>query len=159
MRARLFAAALASSAGIAIVTPSGAQAAVRISIAASPGIVHYLRPAPSADTISGRLSSGKRGVRVFLQAKAWPFTGPFKTVARVRTGRRGAYHFTVRPQLATRYRVLVGRARSAARTVYVTNGYENFTCTISGKGQTYACSTATAPRAGKYTLREGFDRL
>ncbi len=130
-----------------------------ISIKVKPNAVNYRGPAPTATKIKGRLSSGKRHVKVTLEATGWPFTAPFHPVAHQRTGKHGAYSFKQRPSLATEYRVSAAGAQSGTQTVYVTHGFAHLSCKITGQGKSYPCGSNVRIPPGTYRYRFSFDYL
>lgn len=61
--------------------------------------------------LSGRLSSGGKGVRVLLQADRFPFDHS-RTIAKTSTNATGRFGFQVRPKLGTNYRAVLMRDRN-----------------------------------------------
>ena len=73
-----------------------------------------------ATTVSGTLKGNNNaGQRVEVQELAHPFTGQFTTVDSTTTDAQGNYRFVRKPDLLTRYRVVVGSEISAEATVQV----------------------------------------
>lgn len=73
-------------------------------------------------TISGNTADALSGETVDLQESVFPFSSDFKTVAHTTTGSGGAYSFTTKPSLATRYQVVLASdptSLSPVVTVYV----------------------------------------
>src|SRR3954452_7856588 len=72
---------------------------------------------------SGRVTGTVAGVAVGtpgrLQAQVFPFTHAFAQVSQTTARAGGAYAFTVRPHLATRYRVKSAGTTSRTMTFYV----------------------------------------
>ena len=138
--------AIALTAGVALAIPLTAEAAPTLSIEAG----HRLIPYTGSVTISGRLSSGRRGVTVSLRADRFPFDG-FKRRATTTTDEDGRYRFRVRPKLGTRYQAAAGTTpvtRSATKTVYVAAVAEDFSCS--------PCGWNSAPTSGSVTYHERF---
>lgn len=147
-------------AGIAIAVLAVALGAAAASAASKPGlslkakhtIINYKKSA----TLTGTLSTGKKGVLVKLQDRVWPFKGSFKTVAKTHTRAHGAFSFSQRPSLATKYRAVApkGHAKSASRTVYVVKAFKVLRCVLTGRGHTYpGCTNSNTAPPGKYTWR------
>lgn len=73
-------------------------------------------------TISGNTADAVSGETVELQQSTFPFSSAFTTAAQTTTGSGGAYSFTTKPRLATRYRVVLASdstSQSPVVTVYV----------------------------------------
>ncbi|HZO79786.1 MAG TPA: hypothetical protein VFB39_17240 [Solirubrobacteraceae bacterium] len=120
-----------------------------ISLKAKPAIVQYTKSA----SLTGTLSSGKKGALIKLEQRVWPFKGNFKTVSRTHTGAGGVFSFKRRPSLATEYRALApgGHGSSQTRTVYVVKRFKVLRCVLTRPGHTYqGCGTTSAP-PGHYT--------
>ena len=131
---------------VALAIPLAAQAAPTLSIKAG----HRLIPYKRSVTISGRLSSGRRGVTVALRADRFPFDG-FKRRATTTTDKDGRYRFRARPSLGTRYQAAAATdppVRSATRTVYVAPSATDFVCS--------PCGANSAPASGSVTYHESF---
>lgn len=146
-------------AGVAIAVLAVAVGAATASAASKPGLSlkakHTIVPYRTAAKLSGRLSNGKKGVLVKLQDRVWPFKGSFKTVAKTHTRAHGAFSFSQRPSLATKYRAVAPKAhaKSADRTVYVVKGFKVVSCVVTGRGHTYRCAANLPLSAGHYKLR------
>lgn len=74
-------------------------------------------------SLTGQVTGAPAGSHVELQAKTFPFHKPFADTASTTTDSSGAFRFTVRPVLATRYRVRVLTATSRTVSYYVTGGF------------------------------------
>jgi hypothetical protein len=68
----------------------------------------------SSFTLSGRLSTGRAGVRVVLEGSEFPFSGGFHALRQARTTRHGAFQFKTQIAIATRFRVGLASAPSVA---------------------------------------------
>jgi hypothetical protein len=73
--------------------------------------------------ISGQLPGAPPGTTVTLQANRFPFHTGFRAVAHHQTSTTGAFHFRVKPTLATKYRVTALTLTSRVVTFYVVSGY------------------------------------
>jgi hypothetical protein len=140
--------------------PVLAASGPKVSLSASPKTIYYEHHV----TLRGALSTKKRGVKLSLLAQPWPFSASPHSVATTKTRQHGKYAFTKKPMVATRYEVTAPSPplHSRTRVVYVTPGYRDITCTVSGQGlKNLPCpktAKATLPH-GKYTLRFGYDSL
>lgn len=79
-------------------------------------------------TVSGATSDGLAGAGIELQASEFPFASGFTTLSQTQTGAGGAYSFTAKPSLATRYRVVLASdptSQSSVITVYVAANWIN----------------------------------
>jgi hypothetical protein len=131
--------------------------------APAPSLTIKAKPNPvrfnKAVTVSGRLSSGKSGVGVVLEASTFPFSGGFKTVGTRTTGSNGSYSFSPKPSLATRYRVSLksqSSVRSKTITEYVVAGYKPVSCTIEkSNGSKVKCGSST-PLSGHLKMRVSY---
>jgi hypothetical protein len=123
------------------------QSAPRLTIDARPRVV----AGGSPTTIAGRLHGGRRGSRVVLEARGFPFATGFAPVKGSRLGARGRYAFSRRPKRAARYRVVL-RGRPSVRTrvasVFAEPRVLRRRCNL--------CGVATA-RPGHHTLRYRFE--
>ena len=96
-------------------TPGGQQNG-NLSIAAVKPTITWSQ----ATTISGQLKgSGNANQRVEIQELPHPFTGQWTTVDSMNTDAQGNYRFVRKPDLITRYRVVVGSTISSEQTVNV----------------------------------------
>lgn len=146
---------LASGGGATYATAAGASGG---SPSVRPPTIYYRKPKPNASNIAGRLTGGRSGVRVVLEARRWPFNGPFKSMSSERTGSGGAFNFVQRPSLATQYRVSSQGSTSGIRTLFVYPGFENAVCTWSG-GHSHGSCTQPPVKPGSYTMHFSFDYL
>lgn len=155
--ARFFA-GVAMLAGTAALGVGGALAAshATLSITAKPGIVLYTKSAK----IAGRLSTGKKGVKVALEERVFPFSGSFTTVGHTATGSNGTYSFTRSPALATEYRATTAGAKSGTATVYVIKKWKLLRCEFTkGSYKHTACGTQAGIPQGTYTLHVSVEFL
>ena len=94
----------------------------------------------STAQISGTTADGQAGTDLELQQSVFPFNAEFSSVGQTTTGAGGAYSFTTKPSVATRYRVVLASdatSTSKAVTVYVaahwinhsTRSCSGFSCT------------------------------
>jgi hypothetical protein len=142
---RLVAGLVASA--VCTLAVSAPAAASSLSIHRHPLVVEY----SFRGKISGRLSTGARGRKLLLERSVWPFTSDFRTVASTRTRRQGKYRFRVRPQIATRYRVVRASDQSVLSrtlTVYVKSLVVDSHCRIGGKN----CSRSLTLSRGRHRL-------
>jgi hypothetical protein len=116
---------------LAVAPASTAAASPKLSIKAGSKLIPYT----GAVTLSGRLSSERRGVRVVLRADRFPFHGS-RAVASATTGEDGSYRFKRKPTLGTRYRVVLRRnpaIGSQQVTVYVASLGRFVSCDYCGE--------------------------
>jgi hypothetical protein len=86
-------------------------------------IVYFGLPKKDHASLTGQVTGAPAGTPVELQAKTFPFHKPFGNTAATTTNSSGAFTFTVRPALETRYRVRVLTATSRTVSYYVTGGF------------------------------------
>jgi hypothetical protein len=91
--------------------PAGAAA---VTIAATPRVITFGRPTTIAGQVAGRPSA-----RVELEQSPFPFTDPFKNVAKGTTNAAANYAFQVTPALNTRYHVVTKSPPDTSRDVTV----------------------------------------
>jgi hypothetical protein len=110
--------------------PATASAAPRISIT----VKRVINLGQSAK-VTGRLAgvTPRAGVRIELQAKPFPYTKVFKTVATRKTDSAGRFAFKVKPDRNSRYRAQVtgGSPRSKQVPLFV-NGIPRTFITVKG---------------------------
>ncbi len=133
-----------------------ARSGPNISLGVHPATIYFRQPKPNGANVSGRVSSGRAGLRVLLEFRRWPFHGPFKSASTQRTSRGGKFNFLQRPSRATEYRVSFSGTVSAVKTLYVYPGFENTTCTWSNSKSHGSCAHAPST-PGSYTMHFGFD--
>ena len=116
-----------------------AAGAGRLSISlrtSAPSVVgHHATDFTSSFTLSGRLSTGRAGVRVVLEGSEFPFSGAFHVLGDARTSRHGTFRFTTKIALATRFRVALASAPSVASptlTVYALRHNVRLVCKPCG---------------------------
>ena len=132
--------------GAALAPAAAAAAPAALSIERGKKLVAYR----DTVSISGRLSTGERGVKVVLRSDRFPFDA-FKTVASATTRDGGKYHFERKPTLGTRYRVFLRRrpsVRSRAVTAYVSPFGKLISCNYCRHGP---------DGHGTFTFRETLD--